>query len=180
VPFRELMPLIASVFLLACSGSGSHNDQAVLTSVLEHFSERSDTMSVNEGGVIVVRPTSLTAEALTGELESAGECVGLERFSSSFAARNATEFPVDSIIGDSARWRIATAEEAEVPLYMFDFRSVKTKIWFSLPAYSRDGSEALVHFWFVWSDHGATAIYVLSKATDQAWNVSCTDLAFRP
>ena len=179
MPVRVLIALFASTFLLGCADSPSDYDQVVLAAALKHFAERSDTMSVSEGGVILIRPTSLTAEALPGALESAGDCVGLERFSSSFSARNATEASVQSIVGRSARWRIATPEEAETPLYMLDFETVKTKIWLSLPAYSAGRSEALVHFWFVWSDHGASAIYVVSRSADQAWHVSCSDLGFR-
>ena len=179
IPPAVLLLLLTLLYGCAPAPERELPDRDVFEAALSHFARRQDTYSLAEDGVILVAPSTLSNNEVALDGTDEGRCENLGRFVASFAERNEKSRPTAEFVPDSPRWRIATEKEAEASLYQLDSNTIKTRITASTPAYSSDRSHALVHFWFLWSEHGASAVYVLANDGQGRWAVECNHVEFR-
>ncbi len=76
------------------------------------------------------------------------------------------------------RWTGGYANFDFIPAGGTEAEEVRAKIEFLAPAISEDGSEALVHFSFWPSDHGAESTYFLDRCPGDGWKVRWFDYTY--
>jgi hypothetical protein len=169
--------------LSACSREPDIRE--VMAVVLDDFSRRTDTASLEENGVTLIR--SKTHPWPDNEFQPVtpmdGErgCRADQSSYDNFVARNRRALPAGQLIANAEKWRLATSEEEGQPPFdtstTSDDQPVKTMATLYAPGFSRHGREAFVYFAFSWSIHGARASYVL-KFENEQWLVTCSQLNF--
>jgi hypothetical protein len=165
------------------------DDRSVITTVLEHFANRTDAHFYDDSAKLAVWPrTERVRSASFGYdyfNQGEGHCAVERALYESYVKRNAESRSVGNLLGESEKWRrvLATEEKTVSPAFPpppgIERKPIKTLVTLTRPAYSRDGSLALVVLRFNWSIHGAEARYVV-KRSDNAWAVQCSQLVFYP
>jgi len=181
----SMVPLAIALTLCAC---GDSRDARVIAATLEDFGARTDTMSLHEDGITLIRPEtgSWALESLRGLSLERGDdkCETSRELYDRLIARNSSAVSAARLVSASKKWRLVRPQETEkAPFILPDRTSVgepiKTIVTISLPAYSASGDAAFVVFGFTWSIHGAVAQYVL-RQSGQGWKVRCSQLRFYP
>jgi hypothetical protein len=175
--------------LVPCFASGQSPDSEVVAAAFRHFADRTDTFSLHEAGLILVQPQTLSitpdlAVSVLGDVEKSGECSGLTRFAGALASQNGSSVSVAPLLLLSSRWRaMVDTDPPRSARYLDETISgekIETMVWLTVPAYSGDGSSALVYLRFRWSMlHAADARYLIQRTPD-GWGVKCSSFAIYP
>jgi hypothetical protein len=182
---------LVAALLAACSQSSHGNDSDVeaISAALVHLAQRDDATFPNKHGLLLVEPTS--AVWTTQDLQTFGiytrrnECQPRLEPMDLVVSRNSAPLPLQNMLSPSIGWRfVGTAEASKAgegfPLQTSDGTPIKTVASISLPAFSNDGTEALVLVSFPWSVHTAIAEYVLTTNDSDEWKVKCSELHIYP
>jgi hypothetical protein len=181
-----LRQLGLSTLLLVGLSSCSQADRTrgALTAALADFSRRTNTSSLEEGGVILIR--SKTYAWQEGEfgglkaMDNEKECRAHSSAYESFVKLNRQEMAADQLFFSNAKWRLANTDELDqMPILTStsDGQPFKTMMSLYAPGFSSDGKQAFVFLAFSWSIHGARASYVLEDI-EGSWRVKCSQLNF--
>lgn len=175
--------LLAICILSLNACAREDESRQVLAVVLDHFSRRTDTSSLDENGVIVIEPTAGgwregSFSGLT-PMDDQPACTAGQQLYDRFVERNRKELVASDLFGTDKRWRTVKPEELEqLPLLVSsDGNPLKTVMTLYAPGFSSDGRQAFVLLAFSWSMHGARAGYVLEK-NKGGWNIKCSLLNF--
>ena len=179
------IPLLFALSLFAVNSCARVDDgKHVMAAVLEHFSKRTDTSSLEDDGLIVIRPATGTLPdgSFSGlaPMDDQPRCEADQKLYDRFVERNRKEGAAAELFDSGERWRVATSAELNhMPLLVStsDGKRLKTVMTLYAPAISSDGRQAFVLLAFSWSIHGARAGYVLDKIEDE-WRVRCSLLNF--
>ena len=165
-------------------GSRVDDSKAAMAAVLGHFAKRTDTSSLAEDGIIVIRPKRATWPEGTFSglalIDDQPPCQADQDLYDRFVQRNRTGGLAAELFDSGERWRLATSSELNrMPMLVdtSDDKRLKTVMTLFAPAFSTDGRQAFVFLAFSWSMHGASAGYVLDKGAE-GWKVRCSLLNF--
>lgn len=154
------------------------DDTAIFTIVLADLTSREDTMLSEEGAMLIAAdaPAIDPRQAHLPEQIQGSRCTQLGNLHSSLLTRNAVATTIASAITDNSAWRIASRKELDTPLYM-QHDGTRTIVRLGLPGFDVTRSRAMLRLHFLWSEHAAEAIYVLSR-NGGSWQIECSELSF--
>jgi hypothetical protein len=178
----RLCGLLALVLLTACSNA---RDQAVVSTVLDDFTSRSD-VSLPSAGITLIaaetEPWSAEKYRYFNFDPRRDTCGVSSQVVEQHFARNVGSESAGWLVQSRDRWRLATLAELDslddgVPTLLPYREEVRTSASISWPTYSADGSSALVLVHFRWSIHDAVAHYVV-EGSGLHWKVRCSQFRF--
>ena len=179
------------MFCLAVVGCGrvadtsfTTNDVAVITTALDHFREADITVElVSRQGLpttnrteLVIFPHTNTNQlcftedpVLDGAAQDAGGTLsrGLKR---GFQRRNTISVPIAEVV-EQSRFFVAVSENG-IRRFRFadDYPKAKAYVYLRRPGYSRNGTSAILSFFFGPRHHTTQAFYKLRKS-GEGWQI---------
>lgn len=156
-------------------------DSAVLTAALSYFAKTKDSAQYNPNGYVGVSPqTQSLASSWSDDdyyrMFSTLKHPAPRSALASYLQRNRQSHPIGALSAADQSLRVEKRDQLsdEVLLGKAPFR---TYVHLQMPGYSSDGAWAFVTFDFLWSIHGAEAMYVL-KREGGSWVVVSTEYRY--
>jgi hypothetical protein len=185
---RRILVAALTIPIVGCVAIAQTPDADVTTAVLSHFAQRTDTLSLHEGGVILVRENTwaIRPQFPVGTIvadRDVERCPKMREFVGIWIERNSVSESAKPLLLYSERWQLIRNDDPRTSLVFREGagsgEKVKTIATVTKPAFSPDGKAAFVLFNFTWSIHGADAKY-LAEQTSVGWRVTCSNLSFYP
>jgi len=154
------------------------DEREIVSAVLEHLSNRSDSPLGKPNGVILVKSKTdaWTRESLSYySSDPKSDCpITLSQYDH-FAERNPAQLDARELVDETAAWKFASEDDEKDSFLVgkkhSSGREIRTLLSVSTPA--GDAAGALVIFHFTWSIHGGLARYIVEQKNNH-WEVKCS------